>query len=306
MSIVLDLSQNDTSGSAVAQNWCYEEAFSRNQGILNAKEQLKLRHSHVAIAGMGGVGGSHLMTLVRLGIGHFTIADPDQFETANFNRQYGAKVNTIGRSKVEVMVEEALAVNPDLDIRVIPAAIDPANVAEFFEDADIFVDGVDFFAIEARRLVFREARQRGLWAITAGPHAFSAAWLTFSPSGMTFDNYFDLNDQMDEVDKVVAFAVGCVPSPIHLAYLNLAEYFQPGRGASLGLACQLASGIVATEVARILLGRPGSRPAPWYSQFDAHRGLLRKGRLWGGNRHPWQRLKRWWLRGRLQAGLPRA
>ncbi len=40
---------------------------------------------------MGGVGGVHLMTLARLGIGKFTIADPDTFELANFNRQYGAE-----------------------------------------------------------------------------------------------------------------------------------------------------------------------------------------------------------------------
>jgi hypothetical protein len=118
---------------------------------------------------------------------------------------------------------------------------------------------------------------------------------------MSFDEFFDFHDGMDETDKIVAFAVGTVPRPIHLAYLNLAEFFSPAsrKGASLGVACQLASGIVGTQAAKILLGRPGIKPAPWYFQFDAYRQMLSKGKLRGGNRHPWQRLKRWWLKRRL-------
>ena len=55
--------------------WSYEEAFSRNLGLINPQEQEKLRKSRVAIAGMGGIGGINLMTLARLGIGAFRIAD---------------------------------------------------------------------------------------------------------------------------------------------------------------------------------------------------------------------------------------
>ena len=55
--------------------FAYDLAFDRNIGWLTDWEQLALRQKHVAIAGMGGVGGGHLLTLVRLGIGRFTIAD---------------------------------------------------------------------------------------------------------------------------------------------------------------------------------------------------------------------------------------
>src|SRR5438552_16999774 len=96
-------------------DWNYERAFSRNRGLISAAEQEKLRRSHVAIAGMGGVGGVHLITLARLGIGKFTIADPDTFEVANFNRQYGAKTHTVGRGKAEVMAAAARAINPDVE-----------------------------------------------------------------------------------------------------------------------------------------------------------------------------------------------
>src|SRR3954469_9436367 len=96
----------------------YQEAFARHLGLVNPEEQERLRSSRVAIAGMGGVGGIHLITLARLGIGAFHIADPDHSELANFNRQYGATTRSMGRGKAEVMAREARAINPELELRV--------------------------------------------------------------------------------------------------------------------------------------------------------------------------------------------
>lgn len=289
--------------SSVESCWSYEAAFSRHQGLLTPDEQARLRAARVAIIGMGGVGGVHLMTLARLGIGAFSIADPDEFELANFNRQYGANLHSLGRSKVDVMADEALAVNPELAIRKFREPISPDNVDEFLDGADVLVDGVDFFAMGARRLVFAEARRRGIWAVTAGPHAFSTAWLVFSPQGMSFDEYFDIDDSTSEAEQIIAFAVGGAPAPLHLAYLDLKKFFQPQSkaGASVAFACHLASGVVGAEVTKILLERPGIHPAPWYFQFDAYRQMLRKGRLLWGNRGPVQRLKRWWLKRLMSA-----
>lgn len=160
------------------------------------------------------------------------------------------------------------------------------------------IDGLDYFVIQARRQLFREARQSGLWALTSGPHAFGATLLCFSPRGMTFDDYFDIHDGMSEEDQAIAFGVGGCPRHIHLAYLDFKKFFSFGerRSASAGLACQLASGMVAAEAVKILLGRGRVRPAPCYLQFDAYRQKLVKGRLLWANRGPAQRLKRWWLR----------
>ncbi|HZU39067.1 MAG TPA: ThiF family adenylyltransferase, partial [Gemmataceae bacterium] len=166
---------------------------------------------------------------------------------------------------------------------------------------DVLVDGIDFFALDARRLLFREARRRGIWALTAGPIGFSAAWLVFAPTGMAFDEYFDLNDGMERLDQLIAFAVGLTPRATHLKYLDLTQVdLSAGRGPSAGLACQLCSGVAAAEVVKILLGRSPILAAPWYSQFDAYRQLFCRRRLRWGNRHPLQRLKRWYLHRRLQ------
>ncbi|QDV34769.1 ThiF family adenylyltransferase [Tautonia plasticadhaerens] len=275
------------------RSFSYEQAFSRNLGLIGPGEQRRLRAATVAIVGMGGVGGIHLVTLARLGIGGFTIADPDRFDLVNFNRQYGASCRSLGRPKAEVMAEEARAINPEVRLRVIPEAIDRGNVGELLDGVDVLVDGIDFFAMETRRLVFAEARRRGIWALTAGPIGFSAAWISFDPSGMSFDDYFDLRDGMDPLDQLVAFLVGLTPRATHRSYLDFSQVdTATGRGPSVGLACHLCSGVAAAEVVKILLGRSPIRPAPWYFQFDAYRQILRRGKLPGANRHPWRLLKR--------------
>jgi len=279
--------------AAVPSRWDYHTAFSRHRGLISLAEQERLRQARVAIAGMGGVGGVHLATLARLGIGRFTIADPDVFETANFNRQYGATVDSLGRSKALVMAEEALRINPELDIRIYRERIDEHNVAEFLAEADLFVDGIDFFETTARRLLFRTAAERGLHAITAGPIGFGAALLVFDPRGMSFDRYFDFHDGQAAIEQLAAFAVGLTPRLLQRPYLDLSEVnLAEHRGPSAGLACQLCAGVAAAEAVKILLNRGGVRSAPCYSQFDAYRGLLRQGRLLGGGRHPLQRFKR--------------
>lgn len=285
---------------AANSGWTYEEAFARHLGLLNPDEQARLRRSRVAIGGMGGVGGIHLVTLARLGIGAFTIADPDTFEVANFNRQYGANLRTLGQNKAEVMAEGARAINPELDLRVFAEPITAHNVGDFLDGAEVYVDGIDFFALDTRRLLFREARRRGIWAVTAGPIGFSTAWLTFSPAGMSFEEYFDFAHCRDRLDELIAFLIGLTPAATHRTYMDLAKVDTgSGRGPSAALACQLCSGVATAAVAKILLGRGPVRPAPWYHQFDAYQMQLRRGYLWRGNRNPLQRFKRWRARQRL-------
>lgn len=284
------------TANTVESAWSYDEAFGRNLGLITRSEQETLRTSRVAIAGMGGVGGLHLVTLARLGIGQFTIADPDTFEVANTNRQYGATSSTCGHPKVEVMASVLHDINPDADLRVFAEPVGPDNLDRFLDGANVVVDGVDLYAIQARRQLFRAAAERGLWAITAGPVGYSAAWLAFAPDGMSFDRYFDLSDGMDDVEQKLAFLVGSSPKATQLAYMDLAYMnFEKRIAPSTSLACHLAAGVMGAEVLKVLLNRGRLRPAPYYQQFDAYLGRFVRRRLPNGNRHPWQRIKRWWL-----------
>lgn len=294
-------------GRVRERTWNYEEAFARHRGLISAREQETLRRARVAIVGCGGVGGSHLITLGRLGIGRFTLSDLDVFELPNMNRQYGARVDTLGQPKLEVMAREIRRIQPDVDLRLFANGVQPGNISDFLDDADLFVDGIDFFEIDLRRLLFAEARRRGIFAITAGPIGFSTAWLVFDPAGMSFDDYFDLKDEQTPLEKIVAFAIGLTPALLQQPYIDLSEVnLLERRGPSAGLACELCAGVVGAQAVKILLGRPGLRPAPYFAQFDAYRGKLRTGRLWRGNRHPLQQAKRWWLYRKLASAAARS
>lgn len=288
-----------TTSNDQASGWSYADAFKRNRGLISPDEQQRLRDCRVAIPGMGGVGGMHLMTLARMGIGKFRIADADNFDVGNFNRQFGATINNIGRPKTEVLAESARGVNPEAEIDVMSEFVTQDNVAQFLDGADLVVDALDFFAFDARRMLFREAANRGLWVITAGPIGFSTAWLAFDPNGMTFDRYFDLSDDMEPVDRFAAFVMGLTPRSTHVPYFDYSYVDPNGAGPSVAAACRLAAGIVGIEATKILLGRGKVRAAPCYNQFDVYRYLFRKGWMPMGNRNPIQRLKRKVLRGRM-------
>ena len=132
----------------------YEQAFARNIGWVTPAEQQQLRGKRVAIAGGGGVGGVHLLTLARLGVTKFRIADFDTFDVPNFNRQVGAMVSTLGQPKVEVIRRMLLDINPECEVEMFEQGINDANLNAFLEGADMYVDALDFFAFDIRQKTF--------------------------------------------------------------------------------------------------------------------------------------------------------
>lgn len=267
-------------------------AFSRNLGLVDYAGQRRLLRSRIAIAGLGGVGGIHLMTLARTGIGNFNLADFDAYSPVNLNRQYGASIASFGRGKLDVMTERALSVNPFLDIRPFPEGIAPETLDAFLKDVDLVVDGIDFFALDIRRRLFNRALELGIPVITAGPLGFSCALLVFMPGGMNFDSYFGIDDDTPPMEGYLRFGMGLAPRPAHLGYMDRRFVsLHQRRGPSLDIACHLCAGMAATEAVRILLHRRGIRPVPYFRQFDPLTGRHVQGRLRKGLRSPLQRLK---------------
>lgn len=269
----------------------YNEAFSRNIGWVTESEQQILRNTRIAIAGLGGVGGNHLLTLARLGIGAFHIADFDTFDLVNFNRQAGATVSTLGQSKLEVMTRHARDINPELKIKGFADGVTADNLDAFLDGVGLYVDGLDFFAFQARRQVFAACARRGIPAVTAAPLGMGVAVLNFLPGGMSFEEYFRLEDG-SEAEMPLRFLMGLAPARLQMGYLadpstiDLANC----KGPSTTMACQLCAGVAATEALKILLGRGPVRAAPRGYHFDAYRAELALTWRPGGNRNPLQRL----------------
>lgn len=274
-----------------AQHFDYGEAFSRNLGWFSEAEQAKLRDGRVAIAGLGGVGGIHLLTLARLGIGHFRIADFDRFDVANFNRQVGATMTTLDRPKIDVLAEQVLDINPEIELDRFPQGVATGNMDAFLDGADVYVDGLDFFAFAARRATFAACHKKGIPAVTAAPLGMGTGLLVFVPGGMSFEDYFQL-EGCDETEMALRFLVGLAPAGLHRPYLVEPSRIDLARrkGPSTMIACNLCAGVAAAETIKLLLGRGEVRPAPWGLQFDAYR--QKTVRTWrpGGNGNPLQRL----------------
>jgi molybdopterin/thiamine biosynthesis adenylyltransferase len=270
--------------------YSYEEAYSRNKGLLTLDEQKKLREFVIAIPGMGGVGGAHLIALVRQGFEKFKIADFDVYDIKNFNRQFGARMDTLGRNKAEVMREEALKINPNCSIEIFPAGISPDNMDQFLDGVDLGVDGLDVFVFDIRRTFFMKAHQKGIPVVTAGPIGFGSAYLIFMPEGPTFDQYFAVSDEMPEMKKLSSFFLGLMPGMLQAVYMrevNLKAKLPPSSISGVNLA----SGIVNTLALKILLKKGKIYPVPYSHQFDVMRNKYVRKRLWFGNHGPWQKIK---------------
>ena len=280
----------------------YRDAFSRNIGWVSVAEQESLRGKRVAIAGMGGVGGVHLLTLARMGIGAFHIADFDTFGIENFNRQVGATMSTVGMRKTDVLASMVKDINPQADVRVFADGVTPANLPEFLAGVDLYVDGLDFFAFAARQATFAACAEFAVPAVTAAPLGMGAAVLSFLPGKMTFEQYFQWGDLPDN-EKALRFLLGLSPRGLHGRYLVDASTvdLQRQRGPSSVIGCQLCAGVAGAEALKILLGRGKVVAAPQGYQFDAYRNkFVRTWRPWGSN-NPLQRVVRKVARRRVLA-----
>jgi len=276
------------------QPFSYNEAFIRNIGWVTEEEQTILHDKRVAIGGLGGVGGSHLITLTRLGVGKFNIADLDTFQLPNFNRQYGAAISTLDQAKLNVMRRTVLDINPELGLRTFEHGIDLNNVDEFLDGVDLYMDSLDIFAVDIRRKVFQRCYDLGIPAITAAPMGMGTAFLVFLPGKMSFEEYFCLEGLSLE-DQIIRFIVGVSPSMQQRHYLvtksgvNILKQKVP----STCIGIELAAGVACAQAIKILLGRGKVIHAPYGLHFDGYRNSLVKTWRPLGNRNPLQKYMFW-------------
>ena len=120
------------------------EQFKRSELIYGPDAMLRLKQVHVAIFGIGGVGGYVAESLARSGVGRFTLVDNDTIAESNINRQIVATVDTIGKLKVDVMKERILSINPKAIVETFNTFFLEENEKDFeFYNFDYVVDCVD-------------------------------------------------------------------------------------------------------------------------------------------------------------------
>ena len=134
--------------------------------LIGSAAMEKLAASHVMVFGIGGVGSFTVEALARAGVGKLTLVDDDCICLTNINRQLHATTQTIGRSKVEVMKERVLDINPQARVTVIQKFYLPENAEEFFAtNCDYIVDAID--TVTAKIDLIVRAQSKGVPVISS-------------------------------------------------------------------------------------------------------------------------------------------
>lgn len=120
------------------------EQFVRTEMLLGADTMEKLKNAHIAVFGVGGVGGYVVEALARSGVGKFDLIDNDTVALSNLNRQIIATHSSVGKYKVDVMKERILDINPKAEVTVHKCFFLPENSGEFdFAKYTYIVDAID-------------------------------------------------------------------------------------------------------------------------------------------------------------------
>ncbi len=138
--------------------------YTRTEMMLGSEAVERLKGSHVAVFGVGGVGGFAAEALARAGVGRITLVDSDRVAVSNINRQIIATTSTVGKYKTEAMRDRILDINPECEVTV---------YNEFYsEENEISLQGVGYVAdcidsVRSKLHLITKATEQGVKIISS-------------------------------------------------------------------------------------------------------------------------------------------
>jgi molybdopterin/thiamine biosynthesis adenylyltransferase len=252
---------------------------SRNWGFITPAEQELLASVKIAVAGAGGDGGLVAVHLARFGVRQFAIADPQQFEAENANRQAGCDTTTLGRNKAEVIAETIRRIAPQASVDVYPDGISPSSVADFVRGAAVVVDETEYTRPHLSLMLARAARPAGIPVVSGLNVGFGGMVTCFIPGSITLERYLGLPPEITIEDAAR------IELPLRRWVVRLPSYLDEGvvravasgrmPAPSVAPGVALAAGMVVTEVFNVLTRRRRPVAAPRTLVFDALHGRTR-------------------------------
>lgn len=180
----------------------YSERIDRNIGWITEKEQDILQQSTVGIAGTGGMGGLIASVLLRLGVGTLKIADTENFDISNINRQFGAMKGTVGKSKALVTGKLLREISDDTRIVVYPMGITENSVNDFVTGCDVVCDEIEFWALASRMLLHEECHNFDIPVLNCNTVGHQSNLMLFTRSSQKIGDAFGLDlDKAFEIQK---------------------------------------------------------------------------------------------------------
>lgn len=142
------------------------ESLVRTAMLLGEEAVERLSRAHVAVFGIGGVGGHAAEALVRSGVGELTLIDGDDVAESNLNRQIFALRSTVGMPKTEAAAKRLYDLNPSVKLHLVQAFVLPEDVeAMDFSSFDYVIDAID--TVSSKLAIIKKCDALGIRAISA-------------------------------------------------------------------------------------------------------------------------------------------
>jgi molybdopterin/thiamine biosynthesis adenylyltransferase len=168
----------------------YNKATIRHMELIDRSQQEILRSKHVAVAGMGGIGGIAALLCAKAGFGEITVCDFDRFEVVNIVEQEFANYETVGMSKVEVAAKELKKHGHECKVNTFDCKISGVEDAiEMIDGANYVFSGLDNG--KAKILVDRAANQLKLPVFLAANVGWTIMHLAYMPGKIRYESMYE-------------------------------------------------------------------------------------------------------------------
>lgn len=229
------------------------ERFDRNLGFMTERDRDTLNNSVVAIAGTGGDGGELAVRLARMGVRRFRLADPENFDIENLNRQEGSNYETVGRNKAEVIAEVIGKIHPDAEIELYTDGVTEDNVEQFVSGSDVVIDETEFTQPELGVMIARASREENLPVFMGLNVGHGGQVTVYPPWGKTFEEHLGLdpNASLEEIAQTevpVTKWVHYLPKDTDMAVLEATaegKISAPSVATGVGMAANMMTAYVS-------------------------------------------------------------
>lgn len=196
------------------------ERYSRNQKSLSCADQLRLLQSHVAIIGLGGLGGTVTEILARLGVGGLTLVDGDVFDESNLNRQLLSSPTRLGETKASAAATRVRNINPAVEIRAMGEFFTAENGQTILTGAHLAIDCLD--TIPARFLLEEACRKVGIPMVSAAIAGATGQATVVFPPDPGLQQIYGSPDKAPQ--KGIEASLGTLPfAAVYMAAVQCAE-----------------------------------------------------------------------------------
>jgi molybdopterin-synthase adenylyltransferase len=198
---------------AALENGIVPERYARNFGTFTTADQTQLLKSHVAVVGLGGLGGFVTEFLARAGVGHLTLIDGDQFEDHNLNRQILCTQDRLGWSKARTAAERVCNTNTSLTVITYAEFLSAENADRFLNGSQAVVDCLD--TIDNRFMLQTAAQGAHIPLVSAAVAGLYGHVTTIFPNDQGFELIYGPPGQ-GSISKGIETVLGCLPQAVGL------------------------------------------------------------------------------------------